>query len=1250
MGTIFPGDCCGNGYYQVAVGSGGAAEANTTSPAGGNVVDVTVPNSAAASTAVTLTIYNVTNAATTGNLNVSTSSDPTSSSKPLGLTSTSSVSGLTVGLSSQAGGAEGVTYTVGFTTSSSGSLTGGWSKIILQAPVGTIFPGDCCGNGYYQVAVGSGGAAEANTTSPAGGNVVDVTVPNSAAASTAVTLTIYNVTNAATTGNLNVSTSSDPTSSSKPLGLTSTSSVSGLTVGLSSQAGGAEGVTYTVGFTTSSSGSLTGGWSKIILQAPVGTIFPGDCCGNYSVSVAGGSAAGTSATIPAGGNVVDVVVPNNATASTAVSLTIHGVTNPGGGEFPFIASTSSDSTGNPYELTFTGAPISAASVTDVAVTPSSTSVGATGVTDKITFTATSAVSASSGAIVLSAPFGTQFDTNDTDYAVADTTAGWSLPYNTGSLVFAEGGATVSFNPPQTINAGDAITLEISGIRNAQSTGGSLSVSTTADPVPVSASLGLAAATAVTDVAVTPSSTSVGATGVTDKITFTATSQVPVNVEDPSRSGAIVLSAPFGTQFDTNDTDYAVADTTAGWSLPYNTGSLVFAEGGATVSFNPPQTINAGDAITLEISGIRNAQSTGGSLSVSTTADPVPVSASLGLGAATAVTDVAVTPSSTSVGATGVTDKITFTATSQVPVNVEDPSRSGAIVLSAPFGTQFDTNDTDYAVADTTAGWSLPYNTGSLVFAEGGATVSFNPPQTINAGDAITLEISGIRNAQSTGGSLSVSTTADPVPVSASLGLAAATAVTDVAVTPSSTSVGATGVTDKITFTATSQVPVNVEDPSRSGAIVLSAPFGTQFDTNDTDYAVADTTAGWSLPYNTGSLVFAEGGATVSFNPPQTINAGDAITLEISGIGRVAAGPIAISTTADPIPDSSGALGLPSAPSHVKAVNAGNNAATVTWSPAGAPGTPIESYVVTVATGPNADQQLAVVGTTTAATLTGLVAGKATFSVIGFDVIGAGPSATSASYTVPGSTAKSYVTTVLGNHPSLFYRLGDSAPVAMADSSGNVTPGSTETGYYNDTGNAPYGYPNDNLNVRPGALATDPNAGSVSDVGTNAAAGQVGVGGQTAPSGSSPRTVEVWMKTTVTPYYGGYGPYCFVGWGSTARDGGFDVCLSQPNQIEVSGSYDDQYFTTPTSLNDGNWHLVTVTTNGLAITVYVDGTQVGSPGAFGAQLDTPPGYPVMVGTDSSDSDGAIGFSLDDLAIYPTVLSAAQVKADYTAAGS
>ena len=149
-------------------------------------------------------------------------------------------------------------------------------------------------------------------------------------------------------------------------------------------------------------------------------------------------------------------------------------------------------------------------------------------------------------------------------------------------------------------------------------------------------------------------------------------------------------------------------------------------------------------------------------------------------------------------------------------------------------------------------------------------------------------------------------------MSATLGLAAATSVSGASVVPSSASVGATAVTYKVTFTATSALPVNAGTPSNGGAIVLAAPFGTQFPHNYGDYAVADTTAGWSTTYVSDTESIANGGATVSINPLDAINAGDSITVVVSLVEHPTAGTFMLSTTADPTAISLGTLSLPPA--------------------------------------------------------------------------------------------------------------------------------------------------------------------------------------------------------------------------------------------------------------------------------------------------------------------------------------------------
>ena len=106
---------------------------------------------------------------------------------------------------------------------------------------------------------------------------------------------------------------------------------------------------------------------------------------------------------------------------------------------------------------------------------------------------------------------------------------------------------------------------------------------------------------------------------------------------------------------------------------------------------------------------------------------------------------------------------------------------------------------------------------------------------------------------------------------------------------------------------------------------------------------------------------------------------------------------------------------------------------------------------------------------------------------------------------------------------------------------------------------------------------------------------------------------------------------------------------QPGDVFVSGDSDDLTFTTTSSITDGNWHFVAVTTNGTSATVYVDGTSLGTQ-TFPTVLDTvpaPPGF--VVGGYAQDCCGGFDGDLADVAVFPAALTAAQVAAQYSASG-
>jgi hypothetical protein len=308
---------------------------------------------------------------------------------------------------------------------------------------------------------------------------------------------------------------------------------------------------------------------------------------------------------------------------------------------------------------------------------------------------------------------------------------------------------------------------------------------------------------------------------------------------------------------------------------------------------------------------------------------------------------------------------------------------------------------------------------------------------------------------------------------------------------------------------------------------------------------------------------------------------------------------------------SGAPGSPSA-------TAGANEATVSWSAPAALTPPVESYLVTALVGgATPANSVSVAAGSTSAMVTGLVGGGSyRFRVQALNVYGAGAAATTSSVTPTGS-ASTYASTVLGDHPSVFYRLDDGSTSAMADSSGHGATGS-------------YDAPNVTLG-QAGPLASDP-ATSVATNGNFA-----GQGFPTLPLYSDSRTLEGWINTTST----GFGN--IAGYGTQSNTEAFAVGL-QPNQVYVSGYNDSLGFTSPVTLDDGNWHFIVVTTNRTSATVYVDGNAVGTQN-LGTALDTLPSSSGFIVGAAPWGQGFAG-DLADVAVFPSALSAAQVSAQYS----
>jgi len=240
-----------------------------------------------------------------------------------------------------------------------------------------------------------------------------------------------------------------------------------------------------------------------------------------------------------------------------------------------------------------------------------------------------------------------------------------------------------------------------------------------------------------------------------------------------------------------------------------------------------------------------------------------------------------------------------------------------------------------------------------------------------------------------------------------------------------------------------------------------------------------------------------------------------------------------------------------------------------------------------------------------------------------------------------SPAASYNQTVLASDPSFFWPLNDSGSTAN-DASGNNVDGTYAGG------------------VTQGA------AGPLTGSTATSFDGQSGnVYSQTQTAGSQDFSVEGWFETTTNT--GGK----IVGFGNsqTGMSSNYDrqVYMMNDGQL-VFGIWNGATETIESSntYNDGQWHYFVATYNSSAsgqnMALYVDGLLVGTASSSSAQVYN--GY-WRVGGDNlngwnldpwgSNSQGTtepnsyyFEGTIADVAVYPTVLSAAQVQAHFAAA--
>jgi RHS repeat-associated protein len=320
---------------------------------------------------------------------------------------------------------------------------------------------------------------------------------------------------------------------------------------------------------------------------------------------------------------------------------------------------------------------------------------------------------------------------------------------------------------------------------------------------------------------------------------------------------------------------------------------------------------------------------------------------------------------------------------------------------------------------------------------------------------------------------------------------------------------------------------------------------------------------------------------------------------------------------------------PSAPTDVVSAG-GANQATISWTAAASNGSAITGYVVTAIQGGVARNALSVSVGTTSVIMTGLQGGTAyTFQVQAANNFGMGPVGTSPAATPTGSST-TYASTVQGDSPSYYYRLDDTSAM-VADSSGNGRLAYVSGGHTQGV---------------PGALANDADTAT-----TLTASGRVQFAqGTGLPSGTSARTYEVWVKTTSTANQVLLSYAHSNGCGYTANG----LVLTSGGQLGFITGWDCNSwavtsigFTPAHSITDGIWHQVAATWNGTTVVMYVDGQSIGSQ-AYSTSLGSADSSGLMLGAIYGSNYMSGG--LDEVSIYPSALSAAQILNDYQVSGA
>ncbi|WP_164734575.1 PKD domain-containing protein [Microbacterium lemovicicum] len=227
-------------------------------------------------------------------------------------------------------------------------------------------------------------------------------------------------------------------------------------------------------------------------------------------------------------------------------------------------------------------------------------------------------------------------------------------------------------------------------------------------------------------------------------------------------------------------------------------------------------------------------------------------------------------------------------------------------------------------------------------------------------------------------------------------------------------------------------------------------------------------------------------------------------------------------------------------------------------------------------------------------------------------------------TAPSAPTDAYGASVFNLAPSLYWRLGETSGSVARDASLEDSDGT----YY---GNVTRGQVGALKNVANTAIGTNPNG----DVQTGVASNKRFVNPTTF-------TIESWFKTDSTS--GGK----IVGFGNAQQgwSSSYDrhVYMSGDGRVKFGvWTGQSQILESAPGFNDNKWHQVVAQMSSSGMKLYIDGQLISSNGNSDAQPYD--GYWRVGGDSGWEGDGYWRGSIDEVAVYPTVLTASQVATHY-----